>query len=86
MIYEFGNGKVKVTCGDKTFVAKQDAFAASCERLAVQEVEQQAAVLPDAQLRAWIEAELTDEDFRRAVLSRVSPDVRRRLAAPSRDW
>ena len=26
MIFEFGKGKVKVTCGNKTFVAKQDAF------------------------------------------------------------
>ena len=80
MKFEFSKGNVKVTCGDKTFVAKQDAFAASCERLAAQEVEQQAAVLTDAQLRAWIETELTDKDFRRAVLSRVSPEVRRRLS------
>ena len=78
MRFEFGKGKVKVTCGEKTFVANQDAFAASCERIAAQEVEQQAAVLCDAQLRAWIEAELTDEDFRRSVLAKVSPDVRRR--------
>lgn len=80
MMFEFGKGRVKVTCGDKTFVAKQDAFTASCERLAAQEVEKQAAVLTDAQLRAWIETELTDKDFRRAVLARVSPEVRRRLA------
>ena len=80
MIFEFSKGKVNVTCGNKTFVANQDAFAASCERLAAQEVEQQAAVLPDAQLLAWIEAELTDKDFRRAVLARVSSDVRHRLA------
>ena len=79
MRFEFGKDKVKVTSGGKTIVAKQDAFAASCERIAAQEVEQQAAVLPDAQLLAWIEAELTDKDFRRAVLARVSPEVRRRL-------
>jgi len=79
MRFEFGKGKVKVISGDKTFVADQDAFAASCERLAAKEVEEQAAVLPDTQLIAWIEAELTDEDFRRAVLARVSPAVRRRL-------
>lgn len=72
MRFEMGMGKVKVTSGDKTFVAAQDSFAASCERLAAQEVEEQAAVLPDSQL--------TDEDFRRAVLARVSPEVRRRLA------
>lgn len=80
MIFEFNKGKVKVTCGNKTFVAKQDAFAASCERLAAQEVEQQAAVLSGTQLLAWIEAELTDKDFRRAVLARVSFEVRPRLA------
>lgn len=78
MRFEFGKGKVKVTCGEKTFVAKQDAFAASCERLAAQEVEQQAAVSTDQQLLAWIEAELTDKEFRRAVLAKVSPEVRRR--------
>ena len=38
------------------------------------------AVLSDAQLLAWIEAELMDKDFRRAVLARVSSGVRRRLA------
>ncbi len=81
MRFEFRKGKVKITCGDKTFVAKQDAFAASCERLAAQEIEKQAAVHPDTQLRAWIEAELTDMEFRRAVLARVCPEVSRRLAA-----
>jgi hypothetical protein len=80
-MFEFGKGRVKVTCGDKTFVGKQDAFAASCERLAAKEVEKHAAVLTDAQLRAWIETELTDKDFRRAVLVRVSPEVWRRLGA-----
>lgn len=80
MLFEFGKGKVKVTCDDKTVVTDEDAFTASCERLAAQEVERQAAVLTDAQLRAWIEAEMTDKNFRRAVLARVSPDVRRRLA------
>ena len=79
MRFEFGKGKVKVTSGDRTIVAKQDAFVASCERLAAQEVEQQAAILSDTQLLAWIEAELTDKDFRRAVLNRVSLDVRSRL-------
>jgi hypothetical protein len=59
--------------------AKQDVFAASCERLAAQEVERQAAGLTDTQLRAWIESELTDKEFRRAVLARVSPELRRRL-------
>lgn len=80
MIFEFGKGRVKVAYGDKTFVAKHDAFAASCERLSAQEVERQAAVLTDAQLRALIETELTDKDFRRAVLARVRPEVRGRLA------
>lgn len=80
MRFEFGKGKVKVTSGGKTIVAKQEAFAASCERLAAQEIEKQAAVLTDQQLMGWIQSELTDKDFRRAVLSRVSPDVRRRLS------
>jgi len=79
MRFEFHKGKVKINSGNKCVIADQDVFATSCERLAAEEVERQAAVLPDTQLRAWIEAEISDKDFRRAVLARVSPEVRSRL-------
>ncbi|MGL4423257.1 MAG: hypothetical protein ACRCZF_21525 [Gemmataceae bacterium] len=80
MQYEFGNGKVKVSCSDESFVADHNHFLASCERLAAEEIEEQSAVLEDKQLKAWIVSELTDEEFRRAVLARVNPDVRRRIS------